>query len=76
MPRKVRQVLRDFRKLGFSIKPKAGKGAHRRLVHADPRVPKVTLSGKLNDDAQPWQERDLRDARAAVAAAALRRNDP
>ena len=68
-------MLRDYRKLGFTVLPKAGKGAHRRLAHDDPRVPKVTLSGKLNDDAQPWQEGDLRAARVAVAAAESRRND-
>ena len=61
MPRKIRQLLADLRLSGFvEIKP-GGKGSHRKFLH--PGLPgAVTLSGKLGDDAKPYQEQQVRRA--------------
>jgi predicted RNA binding protein YcfA (HicA-like mRNA interferase family) len=60
MARKIRQLLRDLKAAGFREIP-GGKGSHRKLVH--PRYPgAVTLSGKLGDDAKPYQEKQVRRA--------------
>ena len=57
MPRKVRDLIRDLKKAGFS--DKGGKGSHRNFVH--PRATKpVTLSGHENDDAKRYQEHAVR----------------
>ena len=60
MPRKIRQLKADLRKAGLEWRP--GKGSHG--VWAHPRYPQVslTLSGQDGDDAQPYQEREVRDA--------------
>jgi hypothetical protein len=60
MPRKVRQLKTDMRKAGLVWRP--GKGSHGFWEH--PRYPQVTvtLSGQDGDDAQPYQERDVREA--------------
>ncbi|MDE0396726.1 MAG: type II toxin-antitoxin system HicA family toxin [Candidatus Poribacteria bacterium] len=53
MPRKIRQLIADLRKAGFvNI---GGKGSHRNFKH--PKGPRVTISGKLGDDAKPFQEK-------------------
>ena len=65
-PRKVRDLVKDLRKAGFSLLPGRGKGSHRIYEHPAEGVPQVRLSGKLNADALPYQERD---AAAAVSAA-------
>ena len=56
MPRKIRQLIADLRKAGFiNI---GGKGSHRNFKH--PKGPRVTIAGKLGDDAEPYQERDVK----------------
>ena len=61
MPRKIRQLLADLRSSGFMEIRSRGKGSHRKLLH--PEFPgAVTLSGKLGDDAKPYQERQVRRA--------------
>ena len=64
MPRKIRQLKSDLRRAGLEWRP--GKGSHGVWVH--PRYPEVnvTLSGQDGDDAQPYQERELRDALAKL----------
>ena len=52
MPRKIRQLIADLKKAGFVNT--GGKGSHRNFRH--PKGPRVTISGKLGDDAKPFQE--------------------
>lgn len=60
MPRKIRDLIRDLGKAGFSKIP-GGKGSHRKYTHN--RFPgSVTLSGKENSDVKPYQEKQVRDA--------------
>jgi len=63
VPRKLRQLRADLRALGFA--PIRQVGSHQTWQH--PTGAKVTLAGADGADAQRYQERDLRDARAAVA---------
>ena len=58
MPRKLRELLRDLQRAGFS--DRGGKASHRNLVH--PKGLRVTLSGGLDDDAHRYQERDVKRA--------------
>lgn len=59
MPRKVRQLLKDLLAAGFSEVSGAGKGSHRKLTH--PRYAgSFILSGRLGDDAKPYQEQQLK----------------
>lgn len=59
MPRKIRQLLKDYRKGGFKILLDAGKGSHRKVVHAVHSTITVILSGQDGDDAKHYQEKDL-----------------
>lgn len=65
MPRKVRELITDLLDQGFSEIAGAGKGSHRKFVHAS-YSGAVTLSGKLGDDAKPYQEKQVRKAIEAV----------
>ena len=58
MPRKVRQLIADLTRAGFS--DRGGKGSHRNFTH--PKGVRVTLSGGSGDDAKHYQERDVRRA--------------
>jgi predicted RNA binding protein YcfA (HicA-like mRNA interferase family) len=58
MPRKVRELIGDLERAGFFNR--GGKGAHRNFEHA--LGIRVTLSGRLGDDAKPYQEREVRRA--------------
>ena len=59
MPRKVRELIADLAAAGFTNR--GGKGSHRKFRH--PKVPwPVTISGKLGQDAKPYQERDVESA--------------
>ena len=62
MPRKVRQLKSDLRTLGFAEDKRGGKGSHSKWIH--PLLPgfTITLSGNDGDDAQAYQERELRKA--------------
>lgn len=53
MPRKIRQLIADLKKAGFN--DTGGKGSHRNYKH--PKGLRVTISGKLGDDAKPFQEK-------------------
>jgi predicted RNA binding protein YcfA (HicA-like mRNA interferase family) len=55
MPRKLRNLIRDLEKAGFVNR--GGKGSHRNFKH--PSGLKITISGKLSDDAKRYQERDV-----------------
>ncbi len=58
MPRKIRELIRDLERAGFS--DRGGKGSHRNYEH--PVGSRVTISGQLGDDAKPYQERQVRQA--------------
>jgi predicted RNA binding protein YcfA (HicA-like mRNA interferase family) len=62
MPRKIRQLKADLRKAGFVLEPMRGKGSHERWVHRFHPGIGVTLSGHDGDDAQHYQEREVRQA--------------
>jgi predicted RNA binding protein YcfA (HicA-like mRNA interferase family) len=52
MPRKIRELIRDLEKAGFVNR--GGKGSHRNYIHESGVA--LTISGKLGDDAKPYQE--------------------
>ena len=61
MPRKLRQLRAELRRSGFALDTKRGKGSHTYWTH--PMVPyPVVLSGHDGDDADHYQERDVRKA--------------
>jgi predicted RNA binding protein YcfA (HicA-like mRNA interferase family) len=60
MPKKIRELLQDLEAADFS-EIQGGKGSHRKLVHPQYHGA-VTLSGKLGDDAKPYQEKQVRRA--------------
>jgi predicted RNA binding protein YcfA (HicA-like mRNA interferase family) len=60
MPRKIRQLVSDLERAGFASSP-GGRGSHRKFRH--PRFAgAVILSGKDGDDAQHYQEKQVRNA--------------
>lgn len=56
MPRKIRQLIKDLEEAGFTNR--GGKGSHRNFLH-DKGIA-LTISGKLGDDAKPYQEKIVR----------------
>ena len=58
MPKKIRELIAELEKAGFSNR--GGKGSHRNFLH--PSGLKVTLSGKLGDDAKKYQERIVKNS--------------
>lgn len=59
MPRKVRELIKDLQKAGFS--DRGGKGSHRNFLHQ--RCPYVvTISGKEGEDAKSYQEKAVKRA--------------
>lgn len=63
MPQKIRELKARLLKAGFTVRP--GKGSHTVWTH--PRLARpITISGNDGDDAQRYQEREVRDAIANV----------
>ena len=61
MPRKIRQILKDYTRAGYFVVPGAGKGDHRKLKH--PAVEgSYILDGKAGSDCKHYQEKDLKSA--------------
>ena len=58
MPPKIRELIADLERAGFF--ERGGKGSHRNFKH--PSGVKVTVSGKLGDNAQRYQEQLVRKA--------------
>jgi predicted RNA binding protein YcfA (HicA-like mRNA interferase family) len=56
MPRKIRQLITDLEDAGFVNR--GGKGSHRNYLHE--KGVALTISGKLGDDAKPYQEKLVR----------------
>jgi predicted RNA binding protein YcfA (HicA-like mRNA interferase family) len=60
VPRKIRQLVADLERAGFT-RVHGGKGSHRKFVH--PRYRGfVLISGNDGHDAQHYQEKQLRSA--------------
>lgn len=57
MPRKIRELVRDLKKAGFT--DRGGKGSHRNFVHPNVIKP-ITISGNEGDDAKHYQEKAVR----------------
>ena len=59
MPRKIRQLISDLEKHGFTNK--GGRGSHRNFVHRKyPYV--VVISGKSGADVKEYQEKIVKKA--------------
>ena len=54
MPKKIRQLIKELEKHGFSNR--GGKGSHRNFIHPKLPVP-VLISGNPGSDALPYQEK-------------------
>jgi predicted RNA binding protein YcfA (HicA-like mRNA interferase family) len=65
MPRKIRQSKAALKEAGFLELKGRGKGSHTIWEHLDSATT-VTISGQNSDDADPYQERQVR---AAIARA-------
>ena len=62
MPKKIRELISMLEKSGFSNR--GGKGSHRNYLH--PSGLKITLSGKLGNDALRYQEKEVNSKIAEV----------
>jgi len=60
VPRKIRELINDLRKAGF-VTVKGGKGSHQKFRHSE-HFGSLILSGHEGDDAQHYQEKQVRDA--------------
>jgi predicted RNA binding protein YcfA (HicA-like mRNA interferase family) len=60
MPRKIRQLITELEAAGFEHVA-GGKGSHRKFRHAR-FAGAVILSGRDGDDAQRYQEKQIRHA--------------
>lgn len=56
MPRTIRELIKNLKKTGFINR--GGKGSHRNFVHSSGVV--LTISGKLGNDAKPYQEKSVK----------------
>ncbi len=61
MPKKIRELIQELNQAGFGEISGGGKGSHRKFTHVR-YSGAVTLSGKPNDDAKPYQEKQVRRA--------------
>ncbi len=59
MPRKIRELIRDLKRAGFSSR--GGKGSHRNFEHPR-RAEPVVLSGNPGSDAKRYQEKKVEEA--------------
>lgn len=56
MPPKIRELVRDLKRA--DLEDRGGKGSHRNFKH--PKGMRVNLSGNDNDDANPYQEKEVK----------------
>jgi len=63
VPRTLRELKADLRRAGFAEAP--GRGSHTGWRHPL-LAEKLTLSGRDGDDAQPYQERQVRGIMARL----------
>ena len=57
VPRKIRDLLKDLRKAGFTLAP-GGKGSHRKFEHPAVKIPAI-IPGRDGDDAKIFLERHI-----------------
>ncbi len=57
MPRKIKALIKDLKGAGFS-QVSGGKGSHRKFVHCTVEG-FALISGKVSDDAKPYQEKHV-----------------
>ncbi len=62
MPPKIKELIKKLESAGFINR--GGNGSHRNYKH--PKGINVTISGKLNSDAKPYQEKDVKKALGRV----------
>lgn len=62
MPRQIRQRKADLRKAGFELLPGRGKGSHTAWAHPLHSGVNIILAGHDGDDADRYQEKQVRDA--------------
>jgi predicted RNA binding protein YcfA (HicA-like mRNA interferase family) len=62
VPRKIRQLKADLKRAGFIERRDRGKGSHTTWVHSERTKVSVTLAGHDGDDAQAYQEKQVREA--------------
>lgn len=55
MPKKIRELISMLERAGFSNR--GAKGSHRNFLH--PSGAKITISGKLGNDALKYQEKEV-----------------
>jgi predicted RNA binding protein YcfA (HicA-like mRNA interferase family) len=65
VPRKVRELISDLQRAGF-YQVTGGKGSHRKFRHAN-IAGALILSGKDGEDAQHYQEKQVRRAIAEAS---------
>jgi len=58
MPPKIRELINELERNGFTNR--GGKGSHRNYEHFSGY--RVTISGKLGNDAKKYQEKLVQDA--------------
>ena len=58
----IRQLKSDLKKAGFIERPGRGKGSHTFWIHSKHTAVSVTVAGRDGDDAQGYQEKQVRDA--------------
>ncbi|NOQ35986.1 MAG: addiction module toxin, HicA family [Methylococcaceae bacterium] len=56
MPPKIKELLKQLESAGFVNR--GGKGSHRNYEHSSGL--RITISGKLGDDAKPYQEKQVK----------------
>ncbi|MEO8072762.1 MAG: type II toxin-antitoxin system HicA family toxin [Acidobacteriota bacterium] len=59
MPPKIRELIGELESKGF--RNRGGKGSHRNFKHPKRKRP-LTISGKLGEDAEIYQIKDVRNA--------------
>lgn len=59
MPRKIRDLIKDLRKAGFTLVP-GGKGSHRKFHGKGGKIVMI-IPGRDGDDAQPYLERQIQE---------------
>lgn len=64
MPRKIRDLIEDLERAGF-YQTGGGKGSHRKFRHVK-FSGAVILSGQNSEDAHHYQEKQVRNALAAI----------
>jgi predicted RNA binding protein YcfA (HicA-like mRNA interferase family) len=75
MPRKIRDLIRDLRDAGFVQLKNRGEGDHAVYRFNDRPEITVVLDGRPGDDAQHYQEKQIREAIRKARAAATLVND-